>query len=113
MYVDFVAWGSFRGDQELRRLLPVNESGSKGEEKSEAGQSQDSYGEFGCMRESGVIPKSQVPFDIYVKVKNLRIMCYIFCLFPVPNPFPCPRNNSKIAINYIMDTRTWRTMSQR
>lgn len=83
--VDLPVWGCTRDDQELRRLLPINESAGKGEEKSEAGQSQDSYGEFGCMRESGVIPKSQIPFDIYVKVTSLCIIyssIFLFCSYP-------------------------------
>lgn len=63
-------------EQELRQLLPISELSSKGEEKQEVGQ--ESFEEFGCSANSGVLPKCEIPFDLYVKVitRSRRIMMH-------------------------------------
>lgn len=54
--------------QALRQLLPISDLTGSSEEKHE--EARGSYGEFGCINHSGVLTKTQVPFDLYVKVKS-------------------------------------------
>lgn len=35
----------------------------------------ESFGEFGCIQHSGTLDKTQVPFDLYVKVRALASVC--------------------------------------